>query len=88
MQCCILPQDAGGDNKELKENYYHAGSAVSGAVVGDGLGASMDWEYDDTAETENAPRYEEGSEAERFMFPAQDTGLVDNRVGGNWEVQG
>lgn len=98
VQCCVLPQDAGKDNKELK-NYYHAAAAgtgagpavvgsVVGSVVGDGSGSPMDWGYDDTAETENAPRYEEGSGAERLRFPAQDTGLVDNRVGGNWGVQG
>lgn len=94
VQCCVLPQDAGRDNKELK-NYYHAaaagtsaGPAVVGSVVGDGSGSPMDWGYDDTAETESAPRYEEGSGAERLRFPAQDTGLVDNRVGGNWGVQG
>lgn len=94
VQCCVLPQDAGRDNKELK-SYYHAaaagtgaGPAVVGAVVGDGSGSPMDWGYDDAAETESAPRYEEGSEAEQLRFPAQDTGLVDNRVGGNWGVQG
>lgn len=87
MQCCVLPQDAGPDNKGLKNN-YHASAAGTGAVVGDGLGPPMDWGYDDAAETENAPRYEEGSEAERLRFPAQDIGLVDNWVGGNWRVQG
>lgn len=96
MQCCVLPQDVGSDNKELK-NYYHAaaaggtgagaGPAVSGAVVGDGSGAPMDWGYDDAAETESAPRYE-GSEAERIVFPAHDTDLVDNRVEAKWGVQG
>lgn len=94
VQCCVLPQDAGRDNKELKI-YHHAAAAgsgpepaVSGAVVGDGSGPPMDWGYDDAAETESAPRYEDGSEAERLRFPAQDTGLVDNRLGGNWGVQG
>lgn len=93
MQCCVLPPDAGGDDKELKNYYYHAatagaGTAAPGAVVGDESGPPMDWGYDDTAETESAPRYEEGSEAERLRFPAQNTGLVDNRVGGNLGVQG
>lgn len=75
------------------KNYHAAaagagpGLAVGGAAVGDWSGQPMDWGYDDTAETESATRYEEGSEAEKFRFPTQDTTLVDNRVGGNWGVQ-
>lgn len=94
VQCCVLPQDVGRGNKELTKNYHAAaagtgaGRVLSGAVVGDGSGQPMDWGYDDAAETESAPRYEEESEAERLRFPAQDTGLVDSRVGGNWGVQG
>lgn len=94
MQCCVLPQDAGSDNKELKDSYHAAaagtgaGPAVFGAVVGDGSGAPMDWGYDDAAETESAPRYEKGSEAARLVFPAQDTALVNNRVEAEWVLQG
>lgn len=97
MQCCVLQQHAGSDNKEPKNNYHAAaaggtgaGPAVSGAVVGDGSTAPMDWGYDDAAETENAPRYE-GSEAGRIVFPTHDTDLVDlvdNRVEAKWGVQG
>lgn len=87
MQCCVLPQDSGPDNKGLK-SYHHASAASTGAVVRDGSGLPMDWGYDDAAETENAPRYEVGSEAERLRFPAQDINLVDNWVAGNWRVQG
>lgn len=92
MQCCVLPQEDaspgdGNRNKDLK-NYNHA-TAAAASTGGDGSGQPMDWGYDETAETESVPRYEDqGNEAEKFRFPAQDTGLVDNRVGGDWRVQG
>lgn len=86
VKCCVISKDAGGDNKELKKSYYHA--AAAGAVIGDESGPSMDWGYDDVAETASAPRYEGGSEAEKLRFPAQDTSLVDNMAEGDWRVQG
>lgn len=91
VQCCVIPQEdasAGkGNNKDLN-NYYHAAAAGVGSSD-DGSAPPMDWGYDETAETESVPRYEEqGSEVEKIGFPAQDFGLVDNRVEGNWRVQG
>lgn len=87
MQCCVLPQedDDNTRNKDLKDyNYNHAASSDEGS------GSPMDWGYDETAETESTPRYEEqGSEVEKIRFPVQDMGLVDNNgVGGSLGVQG
>lgn len=90
VQCCVIPQNDDSPtngNKDLK-NYDH--TTTDAAVVGgDGSGPPMDFEYDETAETESVPRYEDqGIEVEKFRFPAQDLGLVDSRVGGSWRVQG
>lgn len=88
MQCCVLPQedDDNTRNKDLKNyNYNQAASSDEGSA-----GSPMDWGYDETAETESIPSYEEqGSEAEKIRFPVQDIGLVDNSgVGGSWGLQG
>lgn len=91
VQCCVLPQD-GDDNtrdKDLKNYDYHVSAAAS-ASSDEGSGTPMDFGYDETAETDSAPRYvEQGNEVEETRFPAQDMGLVyNNRVGGSWRMQG
>lgn len=65
VQCCVLPQD--DDNtrdKDLKNYDYHVSAAAS-ASSDEGSGTPMDFGYDETAETDSAPRYvEQGNEVE------------------------
>ena len=78
VQCCVLPQedDDNTGNKDLKNSNYQVSAAAASASSDEGSGQQMDWGYDETAETDSAPRYEEqGNEVEKTYVPGAGYGF-------------